>query len=103
MAIKKQYLKTKPECKVTFEIPKEIAEKFQKASLVGDFNNWDPNATPMKRRRKDNAFYVTMNLLKDAEYQFRYLLDGETWINDEDADKHVATYYPDAENSVISL
>ncbi len=101
MSIKKQYLKTKPECKVTFKIPPEISKQFKEASVVGDFNNWDPHANPMRKLKKDNSFVTSINLLKGKEYQFRYLLDGEAWINDEEADKHVPTYFPDAENSVI--
>ena len=103
MAIQKKYLKTKDLCKVTFNVPPELGKKFEEACLVGDFNNWDIHATPMKKLKKDKSFTVTMSLLKGKEYEFRYLLDGETWINDKEADKHVPTYYPDAENSVISV
>ena len=39
MSIKKQFIKTKPVCKVTFSIEAKDA-KF--AAVVGDFNNWNP-------------------------------------------------------------
>jgi hypothetical protein len=45
MSIKKQYLKSKPVCKVTFRIPKEVANGTRMAALVGEFNNWNPEAT----------------------------------------------------------
>ena len=39
MAIKKQVIKTKPVVKVTFSIE---AKEANTASVVGDFNNWNP-------------------------------------------------------------
>ena len=38
MAIKKQYLKSKPVCKVTFSVP---AKEATKVAVVGDFNEWN--------------------------------------------------------------
>ena len=43
MALKKQFSRNGKECKVTFTLPKEIMSNFSKISLVGDFNNWDPD------------------------------------------------------------
>ena len=38
MSVKKQFIKTKPVCKVTFTIDAKDATS---ASVVGDFNNWN--------------------------------------------------------------
>ena len=103
MSVKKQYFKTKDTCKVTFRIPKEIGKDFKTASLVGDFNNWDHNADKMKKLKKDGAFSATLELDKGREYQFRYLLDGQHWTNEADADKQVTTHFGDSENSVLYL
>ncbi len=103
MSIKKQYFKTKDVCKVTFRIPKEIGNDFKKASLVGDFNNWDHSAHKMKKLKKDGSFSIIVELEKGREYQFRYLLNGEQWTNEADADKHVTTPFGDSENSVLNL
>jgi 1,4-alpha-glucan branching enzyme len=99
MSIKKQYLKTKPVCKVTFVLSKGMAKSAGKVSLVGEFNGWDAKAHPMKLQ-KDGSFNVTLNLEKDREYQFRYLLDGTMWENDDCADRYVRTPYGD-DNSVV--
>jgi 1,4-alpha-glucan branching enzyme len=99
MSVKKQYLKTKQICKVTFSIPKEIANSAGTVHLVGDFNDWSPVETAMKRR-KDGSITATLDLKPDREYAFRYLLDGTTWENDPQADKYVRNEYG-SENSVI--
>jgi methyl coenzyme M reductase subunit C len=39
MSIKKTIYKTKPVCKVTFSV--EAKDAIQ-ASVIGDFNNWNP-------------------------------------------------------------
>jgi 1,4-alpha-glucan branching enzyme len=102
MSLKKQYLKNKPVCKVTFTLPKSMANSADKVSLVGEFNDWDPGANPMKRR-KDGAFDTTVSIPTGREYQFRYLLDGISWENDDCADRYVRSPYGDSENSVVSV
>lgn len=102
MSLKKQYLKNKPVCKVTFTLPKDMANSAQSVALVGDFNEWDQDSTPMKRR-KDGSFDATVSLDAGHEYQFRYLLDSTTWENDDSADKYVRTPYGDADNSVVAV
>jgi len=102
MSIKKQYLKTKPVCKVTFRISEEIGNSAGIAHVVGEFNNWDFYSTPMKKLKK-GAFTATLNLEKGREYQFRYLLDNKIWENDASADGSKPTPFGDSENSVIAL
>ena len=41
MPVKKQYFKTKPYCKVTFRLSKKTAGNARKASVAGDFNQWN--------------------------------------------------------------
>ena len=102
MTMKKRYLKTKPVCKVTFELPKDAAVSADRVNIVGEFNEWDLNSTPMKRR-KDGSFTVTLELATQREYQYRYLIDGSEWENDWNADEYVPTPYGDSENSVVVL
>ncbi|MGD2013861.1 MAG: isoamylase early set domain-containing protein [Desulfobacterales bacterium] len=102
MAIKKNYLKTKPICKVTFKIPAEGGNAAKSANIVGEFNNWSFTANPMKKMR-NGAFSTTLELEKGRGYQFRYLLDKNKWENEAEADKFVPSPYGDSENSVIIL
>lgn len=83
----KSQLKTKRgTCKVTFELPKDV--RADSAAVLGDFNGWDEQATPMKRKR-DGSFSASVNLETGKEYRFRYLLDDARWENDWEADAYV--------------
>ena len=97
MIEKRQFLKTKPVCKVTFKFKAEA----ESLTLVGDFNGWDETATPMKKA-KDGTFSVSVEMESGIEQQFRYLADGKIWINDEAADKYKISSLG-SENSVVIL
>jgi 1,4-alpha-glucan branching enzyme len=66
---------------VTFELPAEI--EAESLAVVGDFNNWDANATPMQKRK--GGWTKTVRL-DPGMYRFRYLADGKQWHNDPTAD-----------------
>ncbi len=86
--IKKEYLKSKDACKVTFRLPKVAAPGATHVSIVGDFNGWNIYANPMKKL-KSGDFTLTLELKPGKEYQFRYLIDDAKWENDWNADKYV--------------
>lgn len=98
MAIKKQFLKSKPVCKVTFSIQAENAEN---VAVVGSFNDWSETATPLKKL-KNGTFKDTLDLESGISYEFRYLVDGN-YVNDEEADSYAWSDFAGAENSVLSL
>lgn len=98
MAITKQYLKSKPICKVTFSIPAEDAKE---VAVVGSFNDWNTEATTLKKL-KNGTFKGILNLEKDNSYEFRYLVDG-AYVNDEQADAYAWNDYASAENGVLNV
>jgi 1,4-alpha-glucan branching enzyme len=100
--IKKRYLKTRKVCKVTFVLPRIVAGDAKRACIVGDFNDWNDTANPMKKT-KTKGFTITLELEPEREYQFRYLVDGSKWENDRTADKYVKSPFGDSENSVVSI
>jgi 1,4-alpha-glucan branching enzyme len=102
MSLRKRYLKTKPVGKVTFRLSAAAADGSDVAYLVGEFNGWDPGATPMQRL-KSGAFTVTVDLAPGQEYAFRYLLADGRWANDTEADAYQPSGFPDAENSVVAV
>jgi 1,4-alpha-glucan branching enzyme len=102
MSLTKQFLKSKPVAKVTFSVPAEAAEGAQSVAVVGEFNGWSAEAAPLKKQ-KDGSFKGIVELEAGKEYQFRYLVDGEKWVNDYEADKYVASPVSVEENSVVVL
>ena len=82
--INKRYFKTKDEVEVTFELPAtEVAES---AVLFADFLDWQP--TEMKKVVRTKSYKFKTRLPKDAQFEFRYLVDNDKWINDPQADQY---------------
>lgn len=102
MSLKKQYLKSKDQCKVTFRLPKAAAPDAATVHIVGEFNNWSTVATPMQRL-KSGDFKAIVSLAPSRSYQFRYLIDQTSWENDWEADSYVQSDYGNCENSVVAL
>ena len=102
MSIKKQVLKTKPAAKVSFKVSKEEANGASVVAILGDFNNWNPEADVMKAL-KDGSFSHTMELPTGATYQFRYLADGQNWFDEQEADGFTETGLASTRNALVAL
>ncbi|SMF21269.1 1,4-alpha-glucan branching enzyme [Alteromonadaceae bacterium Bs31] len=99
MSLDKRYLKSKPVCKVKFIAPDPLVETSKKIYLAGEFNGWDFSENPL-RKQKDGSYATTIDLAPGQEYEYRYVLDGERWENDYDADKYVPNVIG-TDNSVV--
>lgn len=66
---------------VTFMIDDE-----RPASVVGDFNGWDPSRDPFVEEL-DGRRYVTVSVSADTVTCFRYLADGGEFYDDPAADR----------------
>ena len=97
--LKKNYSKSGDICRVTFKY--NNSEGSENAVLVGEFNKWSLQENPMKKL-KDGSFSVTLSLRAGNSSQFRYVLDGNTWVNDVEADSYVTNQYRE-ENSVVTV
>ena len=86
--MRKQYLRSKSICKVTFRLPRDAAPDAKTVTIVGDFNNWDITENRM-RKLKNGDFTLTLELPCNREYKFRYLIDTNRWEQDWFADKHI--------------
>lgn len=49
-------------------------------SVAGDFNNWDPQANPLKRGK--GGVWKTKLRLLPGSYQYRLVIDGWDWRED---------------------
>jgi len=97
--LKKSYSKTGQVCRVTFKLPAEV--EADTAVLCGEFNQWSADADPMKKL-KDGSFSTTVSLDAGSTYRFRYLLDGERWENDWEADDYVPNKHG-TEDSIVEV
>ncbi len=53
-------------------------------TLVGDFNDWDRQATPMRRARSQDIWTVSVPLAR-GRHAYRFVVDGERWVADPSA------------------
>ena len=83
--------------RVTFVVPNSTWA--DAVHLVGDFNQWSRTSHPFRRDREGH-WRLTADLDVGRAYQFRYLRDGEVWMNDNQADAYVANPYG-SDNSVV--
>ncbi len=98
--IKKEYLEGGKLCKVTFRLPSMAARDAKSVCIVGDFNNWNTHANPMKRL-ENGDFEISLKIEPKKEYQFRYFIDESKWENDWNADRYVKSPLGDSDNSVV--
>ncbi|MGC9335579.1 MAG: isoamylase early set domain-containing protein [Anaerolineae bacterium] len=85
---------------VTFSLTSKILAG--QVHLVGDFNDWDPVATPMRHDQARSCWTVTLSLAPGRSYCFRYLIDSKEWLNDWHADDFVENPYG-SYDSVVDL
>jgi 1,4-alpha-glucan branching enzyme len=98
MAIKKQFVKTRPICKVTFSVEaKEAAE----VAVIGDFNNWSAQEGALNKL-KNGTFKGVFSVDKDTNYEFKYVIDG-AFVNESEADSFKWNEFAGSENSVLEV
>lgn len=78
-----------------------VAPSAQSVRLVGDFNDWDTEATPLIQDDGQGVWSVTVPL-EPGRYRYSFLVDGTTWLEDP----HAAPALDDEfgrRNSVITV
>lgn len=68
--------------RITFALPAD--EPNGAVSVVGDFNDWNPHANPM-RKRANGTRSAVVTVPAGATVRFRYLAEGGVWFDDETA------------------
>lgn len=94
--IKKKINKTS--VRVTFELPGDLAK--EGAAVVGTFNDWDADEGQMDYVKTRDVWKKGVSFEHGDTVEFRYLIDGNEWRNDEDADDFVPNEYF-GENAVV--
>ncbi len=80
--------------RVTFALP--AAEPPGAVSVVGDFNDWNPYANPL-RKRANGVRSAVVTIPAGTTVHFRYLGEGGVWFDDESAGAR------DAQGSTITV
>jgi hypothetical protein len=52
-----------------------------RVAVVGDFNDWDPAATPLQPTGREGVWSVELHL-KPGRYHYTFLIDGRRWERD---------------------
>ncbi len=71
-----------------------------RVELAGDFNNWDPSATPLQRTTGNGDFEALLRLAP-GRYSYRLVVDGR-WMHDK-SNPQVETNEFGELNSVLNV
>lgn len=101
MSIQKKYSAKKGVCTATFKFVVTTKTSPEKVHLAGDFNDWNYDSIPMKKA-VDGSFSASIELPFNSIHQFRYLVDGVHWENDDAADNYEQSPFG-SDNSVVII
>ena len=86
--IDKKYSKSTGICKVTFSLSTEQVGEKRDVRVLADFNDWSwINGVQLKKGKGKYTGSVELPAT-NAHYQFRYLVDGNQWMNDPAAESY---------------
>jgi 1,4-alpha-glucan branching enzyme len=80
--------------RITFTLPAD--EPDGAVSVVGNFNDWDPFAHPL-RKRANRTRSAAVTVPAGSTLHFRYLAEGGRWFDDE------TVTVPDGEDVAITV
>jgi hypothetical protein len=81
--------------KITFSLPAEI--------VADEFNNWNKEQGFSLKKSKDGSMKATIELEAGKSYEYRYLLDGGRWVNDENASAYTEVSGLGVLNCVVNV
>jgi len=89
----------KPRASVVTVRFKVSAPEASSVSVAGDFNDWD---TCTHRLTREAGYWKTSIRLKPGRYHYMFIIDGEEWIPDPEANEYVDNGYGSI-NAVLDL
>lgn len=78
-----------------------VAPEARTVSVVGDFNDWDPAATPLREAADAGVWTITVPLTA-GRHQYVFMVDGNRWTPDPAAPTAVEDDFG-MPNSVITV
>jgi 1,4-alpha-glucan branching enzyme len=94
--IQKTFLKTKDVCKVKFSV--DVADA-NSVEILGLNNDW--NSAVALKKKKDGTFSGEINLPKNTQHEFKYLINGGEWADDDSADGKVPNNFGGNNNLLV--
>lgn len=76
------------------------AQSASRVTIVGDFNDWDPEASPLQKMGK-GVWTITIPLAP-GRYQYTFVVDGTTWVADPVAPRTLEDDFGQP-NSIITV
>lgn len=89
--------------KIRFTLPAEALGTATEAFLLGDFNEWNLDKGISLSVQPDGSLAASVDLEPGKTYEYRFLLNNGTWINDWAAEQYAHNAAFGIENSVISV
>ena len=62
-----------------------VAPAARSVAVVGDFNDWNVNETPLQPVQKQQGVWSVSVPLPPGRYTYTFVVDGETWVADPSA------------------
>lgn len=78
-----------------------VAPGAARVTLVGEFNDWDEQATPLRRLSGDGLWSVSLPL-QPGRYLYMFVVDGTRWVADPDAPPALEDDFG-VQNSVVTV
>lgn len=75
--------------------------KVRSVAIVGDFNNWNPDANQLKDP-EGNGIWSTSLTLRPGRYEYMFIINGEEWITDPKAHRYTQDGFGN-KNAIIEL
>lgn len=102
--MKKEIIKNQAVYAVTFNYNVNPVNPVHSVVVLGDFNEWSLENGYELKPNKAGDFEGKFKIPAGRDYHFRYLVNGNRWANEKDADRFEASpLHPHIDNSVLSL
>jgi hypothetical protein len=75
-----------PQIAVTHNAPRAVRLRLavpasSEVAVLGDFNDWNAGATPLRRSAQSGEWVVELRL-PPGRYRYTFLVDGRRWVSD---------------------
>ena len=102
--MKKELIKNQANYAVTFHYNAIPENPVHSVIVLGDFNEWSLENGFELKANKNGDFEGKFKIPAGRDYHFRYLVNGNRWANEKDADRFESSpLHPHIDNSVLSL